>query len=53
MNGQIKTLNSGSKVLVLKQDGNVIKCKRIRETANGFEVESGSAMRLPADCFKN
>jgi hypothetical protein len=23
------------------------------EQAGGFEVESGSAMRLPADCFKN
>lgn len=53
MNGQIKTLNSGSKVLVIKQVGGVITCKRIRETTSGFEVESGSAMRLPADCFKN
>lgn len=53
MNGEIKTLNSGSKVLVLKTVGGIVTCKRVRETATGFEVEPGQAMRLPADCFKN
>jgi hypothetical protein len=53
MSGQIKTLNSGSKVLVLKTTGSVVTCKRIRETVAGFQVEPGPAMRLTADCFKN
>lgn len=57
MNGEIKILNSGSKVLVLKVEeiagiGSMVTCKRVRETADGFEVEPGPKMRLTADCFR-
>jgi hypothetical protein len=59
MNAQIKTLNSGTQVVVIKTEqkphvGTVYTCRRFTLSADGSIVpELGTPLRLPADCFQS
>lgn len=55
MSHEIKTLNYGEKVIVIRREiaksgTEIVICKRFRERNGEIELEPGCPLRMPADC---